>query len=72
MLTAVSVFGCMVLVEEEHNAGKIHGRAGSMADFWGYFAGGGGVAAGFGAAAAAVAGGSGAGKAPVSGHSGVI
>ena len=62
----MAVFGCMVLLEEEHNAGRIHGRAGAMADFRGHFAGGGGVAAGFGPAAATFAGGSGEVEAAVS------
>lgn len=65
MVGAAGGLRCICFVEEEHDAGGIDGWAGSVADFRGYLAGGGDVAAGFGAAAA-FAGGSGEVEAAVS------
>lgn len=59
-------------MEEEQDAGRIHGRAGSVADLRSYFAGGGGVAAGRGAAEAGFAGGSGEVEAAVCCVSGIV
>ena len=71
-LSAAVGLGCLRFVEEERDAGKIHGRADSMAYLGGYLADGGAVAASFGAAAAAFAGSPGAVEAAIFNASGVI
>jgi|SRR5665213_2227077 len=72
MADAAKGLRCICFAKEEEDAGRIHGRAGSVADFRGYFADRWGVAAGFGAAEAASAGGSGEVEAAVSFVSGIV